>query len=104
MGLLTAIPRREDMATAPHAQLYMARAKATDPEIQGLLAGYEHRAFAREAVEDNPLMALSLLVATPAYQLAKMSGLTGSRSKPSMSQMGQGLLGIGEGLYNRFSK
>jgi hypothetical protein len=96
MGLLDGIDN------ADQVELLRRRKLATDPEMQALLAGREHRAYARETVADNPLMALSLLVATPAYQLAKLGGLTNSRSSPSMSQMGQGLLGIGEGLYQRF--
>ena len=96
MGLLDGID------SADHVELLRRRKLATDPATQALLAGREHRAYARETVQDNPLMALSLLVATPAYQLAKLGGLTNSRSAPSMSQMGQGLLGIGEGLYQRW--
>lgn len=98
MGLLDGID------TADQVELLRRRKLATDPAMQALLAGREHRAYARETVQDNPLMALSLLVATPAYQLAKLGGLTNSRSKPSLSQMGHGLLGIGEGLYNRYGK
>ena len=96
MGLL------DNIDSADHVELLRRRKLATDPATQALLAGREHRAYARETVADNPLMALSLLVATPAYQLAKLGGLTNSRSAPSLSQMGQGLLGIGEGLYQRW--
>jgi hypothetical protein len=96
MGLL------DGLHNLDHATLYNMRAKAKSKEEQDKLAGYEHRAFSREVVKENPLMALSLLVATPGYQLAKAAGLTNSRSGASMSQMGQGLLGIGEGLYQRF--
>ncbi len=96
MGLLDGID------TADQVELLRRRKLATDPGLQALLAGREHRAYARETVQDNPLMALSLLVATPAYQLAKLGGMTNSRSAPSFSQMGQGLLGIGEGLAQRF--
>ncbi len=98
MGLL------DNIDSADHVELLRRRKLATDPQMQALLAGREHRAYARETVADNPLMALSPLVATPAYQLAKLAGTTNSRSAPSMSQMGQGLLGIGEGLYNRYGK
>jgi hypothetical protein len=98
MGLLDGID------TADQVELLRRRKLATDPQMQALLAGREHRAYARETVQHDPLMALSLLVATPAYQLAKLGGMTKSRSAPSLSQMGQGLLGIGEGLYNRYGK
>lgn len=99
MGLLNPIPRREDMATAPHEQLYMARYGAKDQELQDLLAAYEHRAFAREATRDNPLMAVPIAASIPIYQLAKLFGATNARSSPSLFQAGQGLLGIGEGLF-----
>jgi hypothetical protein len=94
----------DGLAGLDQVELLRRRKLAKSRELQNALAGYEHRAYARETVQDNPLMALSLLVATPAYQLAKMGGLTNSRSAPSLSQMGQGLLGIGEGLYNRYGK
>ena len=95
MGLLDGIE------TADQVELLRRRKLAADPQLQGLLAGMEHRAYARETVQDNPLMALSLLVATPAYQLAKAAGLTNSRSAPSIEQMRQGFIGIGEGLLGR---
>lgn len=86
------------LATLDQPTLLGMRKRATTQEEQDRLAGYEHRAYARETVQQNPYMALSLLVATPAYQLAKLFGTTNSRSRPSLSQMGQGLLGIYEGL------
>ena len=101
MGLLTPIPSREDMPTADHASLYMARYGAKDKNLQDLLAAYEPRAFAREATRENPLMALPIAAGIPLYQIAKMLGLTSSRSAPSAFQAGQGLLGIGEGLFKR---
>jgi hypothetical protein len=80
-----------------HAELMALREKSP-PERQGMLAPYEHRAFAREATAENPLMALSLATAIPAYQLAKLLRLHGSRTGPSLEQMRQGYVGIGEGL------
>lgn len=65
---------------------------------QNYLAPIEHRAFAREVVRDNPLMAGSLAVATPLYEIAKLLGLKQARSKPSFRSLGQGFVGIGEGL------
>ena len=94
MGLLDGID------TLDQVELLRRRKLAQTQAEQDALAGAEHRAYSRETVADNPMMALSLLVATPAYQLAKLGGI-GSRSRPSMSQMGQGLLGIGEGLISR---
>lgn len=91
----------KDPASADWLSLLHARKQARDQSQQDMLAGYEHRAYAREAVKDQPWMALSLLAATPAYQIAKVLRTTNSRSAPSLSQMGQGLLGIGEGLATR---
>jgi hypothetical protein len=88
-------------STLDHATLYRLRREAQDRELQNLLAGYEHRAFAREATADNPLMGVPIALATPLYQGAKLLGLTDSRSAPSWSQMGQGLLGVGEGWAQR---
>ena len=90
-----------DPATLDHATLWRMRREAQDRELQNLLAGYEHRAFAREATADNPWMALPIATATPLYQFAKLLGTTDSRSPPSWGQMGQGLLGVGEGLLQR---
>lgn len=85
-----------DLAKLSHALLYSAREKAS-PEQQNRLAKYEHRAFAREAVEENPLMALPVATSIPLYQAYKV--LKGARSDASLSQIGQGLLGVGEGLF-----
>ena len=96
MGLLDGINSLDQ------TELLRRRKLATDQATQDALAAAEHRAYAREAVAADPRMAVSLLVATPAYQAAKLiPGAMNSRSKPSLSQMGQGLLGIYEGLKAR---
>jgi hypothetical protein len=81
-----------------HADLYTMRSKARTQAEQDALAAEEHRAFARESVRENPLMALSLLPAVPLYQLYKATGLSGARSRPSLNQLKSGLLGIKDGL------
>jgi len=102
------LPKPEDLARMEQWQLLGLRKQYKDQPTQDQLAGYEHRAYAREAVADNPFMAISELAATPIYQVAKLlpRKLTGlrSRSNPSWSQMGQGLLGIGEGLSDYIRK
>lgn len=66
---------------------------------QNKLAAMEHRAFASQWVQENPLVAVpSLAVATPAYAVAKQLGLMSGRSKPSLYQVGQGWAGIIDGL------
>lgn len=85
-----------------HATLYNARRGAPQAQ-QDQLAGYEHRAFAREATADNPLLALPIAAGALAYQPYKM--LMGqARSGPALSQVGQGLAGVGEGLWGAFQK
>lgn len=80
-----------------HSLLYQARERVPKGPQQDQIAGYEHRAFARELTEENPLYALSLAAAIPAYQGYKaLRG--GSRSSGSMNQVLQGYTGIGEGL------
>jgi hypothetical protein len=82
-----------------HASLYMLRERAPK-EMQGLLSPYEHQAFAREAVQENPLMALPIAAGTLAYQPYKM--LMGARSAPSLDQVTRGLTGVGQGLLGYF--
>lgn len=85
-----------DLAQIPHALLYNARTKVPK-EQQNLISPYEHRAFAREATMENPLMALPIAAAVVPYQLYK--AIDGkSRSTPSIDQVLQGFLGVGEGL------
>jgi hypothetical protein len=90
------------LAQMDHATLYQKRAKAPK-ELQGLLSNYEHRAFAREAVQENPLLALPIAAGVPAWQVYKMLVSPG-RSGVSFDQMGHGLLGVGEGLKGYFTK
>jgi len=89
------------LAEMDHATLYRMREYVRDPELQRLLAAFEHRAFSREATRENPAMALPLLFATPLYTAGKATGLIKSRTPASWDQLGQGLLGIGEGLIRR---
>lgn len=91
-----------DLSTLPHSLLYAARGYLSGKETQGKISPYEHRAFAREVVGENPLMALPVAVGIPAYQAYK--ALVGARSAPSLDQISQGLLGIGEGLLNTLRK
>ncbi len=92
----------DQLANLDHARLLSAR-NGAPKYVQNLLAPYEHRAFAREATMENPLMALPIAAGTMLYQPYKM--LMGkSRSDPSLNQIGQGLAGVGEGLWERFQQ
>lgn len=86
---------KDQLKELPHALLYQARERVPS-EQQGFISPYEHRAFAREVVQENPLMAISLLAAIPAYQGYK--AVVGARSKPSLDQVLQGYAGIGDGI------
>jgi len=75
-----------------------------DHKIQQRLAPFEHRAWAREQVADNPLTAPAYALMVPGYQLAKAAGAVfdSGQTPPTWDQMKQGLLGVGEGLARRF--
>jgi hypothetical protein len=96
------LPSDAELSKLEQWQLLGLRKQFTDPADQARLAGWEHRAYARDAAARSPLMAASAAVATPAYQVAKMlpRSLTGMRSRtdPSWEQMMQGWRGVGEGL------
>lgn len=88
-----------EMEKMSHAELYKARTNAKTPEEQKHIAPYEHRAFAREYVEENPITgAIGLAVAIPGYQAVKATGATGSRTGVDTKQMVEGYKGVGEGL------
>lgn len=83
-----------------HADLYNARSYMPRNQ-QSDISPYEHRAFAKEATRENPLLALPIAVGSLAYQPYKM--LAGkSRSGPALNQIGYGLAGVGEGLWGAF--
>lgn len=92
----------DQLANLDHSVLLSAR-NGAPKYVQNLLAPYEHRAFAREATMENPLLALPIASGAVLYQPYKAI-MGKSRSDPSLNQMGQGLLGVGEGLWERFQK
>lgn len=93
---------KDSMAGMDHASLYQMRERlGRNSSMQGDISPYEHRAFAREATKDNPLMGLPIAAATPLYQLYKMA-TSQSRSRPSIDQITQGWTGVGEGIRDRF--
>jgi hypothetical protein len=104
----------------PHSTLMEARRMLSpnDPG-QAYLGPLEHRAFARETVQDNPMAALLLSGMIPGYQGAKwmargglgplgaamgrlaVSPLGQDVSKPSLGQALGGFHGVMEGLLKR---
>ena len=90
----------ETLGKLDHASLYAAR-EYVPRDQQNRISPYEHRAFAREATAENPWMGLPIAAGTLVYQPYKV--ITGkSRSGASLDQVGQGLLGVGEGLWEAF--
>jgi len=92
-----------------HATLYNMREKARGTPKYQELAPFEHQAFAREWVGENPLVgAASLSIASPLYYLAKQPGLLGLAQRmgivgedatpSSLAQLGASYRGIGQGL------
>lgn len=95
-GLLSGAISPEQLNGMDHALLYQAR-NYVPQQYQNVLAPAEHRAFAREATSEDltnalPIAAGALLY--PAYKALVSPG----RSAPSLNQVGQGLLGVGEGI------
>ena len=70
-------------------------------QLQDMLSAYEHGAWAKETVKDNPAMFIPISVAIPAYNIYKQ--VTGSgRSNPSLKQVTEGYAGAIEGLKEAF--
>src|SRR5512139_3034063 len=92
-----------DPTKMSHYDLLTTR-KMLDPKdpIQELLAPYEHRAFAREYVQDHPWTGVpAMMTFIPGYQIYKALGLKPEATPPSLEQAGQGYKGMWEGLFNR---
>lgn len=92
-------------------ELQMLRDKhAGNQKLQQQLAPFEHRAYARESVSENPLNALKFAFMIPGYQAAKAVGALDSDSSTtpvSLDQFTQGFAGVGDGLmsnYDEFKK
>ncbi len=105
------LPKEEQLAKMTHANLYKLRDEwKDDPKAQEFISPYEHRAFAREATEENPALAPVLGLAVPGYAAAKLVGLNMGdpdsgieQTPPSVEQIKQSFTGIYEGLRKRFT-
>lgn len=96
------------MEQMPWDQLYQMRLKARDnPQLQALIAPYEHRAYAREQVAQNALTAPLWAILPAGYQAAKALHLmpSDSMSTPaSLNQLTQGMAGVWDGLRQAWKK
>ena len=100
-----------DLSKLSWDQLMDLRMQAgKDVASQSQISPFEHRAWARETVGQNPLMALPYAAMIPGYQAAKLTGLLQSNdpnnptTPASWEQMKQGFTGIGEGLLNWYRR
>lgn len=90
------IPTEEALASMSWPDLIALRKKLSSRYDQNAIAPYEHRAYARE-FSNTPMEGVQNFLSTLAYTPFK-SVVGSSRSDPSFKEMGQGLMGIYEGL------
>ena len=87
------------LPTDPYALYRMRASMAPNDPRQAQLGPLEHGAFVEEAVRENPLMALPMAAAIPAYTLGKATGLiSGTRSPASVDEMVEAYKGMIRGL------
>jgi hypothetical protein len=103
-----AMPADDKLATMSHSELLALRTQYKGNMEKNIkIAPFEHRAYAREAVQEHPALAplfAGLLI--PGYQAAKLTGVdlsvTEDPTTPSsMEQLKQGYMGVHEGLVNK---
>jgi hypothetical protein len=75
-----------DVGSMSHSDLYRLRA-LSPPEEQPSIAPLEHRAFAREWTQDNPVLGVGMPLAALGYYLAKKTGAIQSRTPADMDQV-----------------
>ena len=99
----------EQLSKMSHAEMANLRNTPNmSQETKDRYANYEHRAFAREVVQEKPAMIAALPAAIPAYYAAKKVGVvdqpTGNpednTSNASLEQVKQATIGYAEGIGN----
>lgn len=110
-GLINAarLPTPDEMEKMSWSDLYMLRIQNRgDAQAQKILAPFEHQAYAREQVSENPITAPVWAVMPAAYQAAKAVGLTGpgdDMSTPaSLDQATAGMKGVWQGVKDAWNK
>lgn len=89
----------EALASKTFGEMYQIRKTATNQEEANRYGNFEHRAYVREGVQENPANLLAMPVAIPVYAAGKATGvIKGSRSETSVEQMKQAYIGYGEGV------
>lgn len=96
--------RPEEMRRIPWLELLEMRKRAEgNQQLQDFLSSYEHGAYARETVKENPAMFVPIAIAIPAYNAYKRISGKG-RSNPSLNQVTEGYRGAAEGLVESFKQ
>lgn len=96
--LLANRPSDEQLAQMNWQELMNLRNKdRANMPYQDAIAPYEHRAYARDDVAENPMKALLYAAMIPGYQAAKAVGAIHGTA-PSIDQAKQGFIGVYEGL------
>jgi hypothetical protein len=94
------IPSDAEMEKMSFEDLWLLRNRIPrDSPDQKRVAPYEHRAFTRQTVQDQPLTApLGHMITIPGYQLYKALGMGNSRTGPSLEQAKQAYKGVWDGM------
>lgn len=72
-------------------------------DMQNYLGPYEHQAFTRGVVSEQPYGALPMMAMIPGYELKKT--ITGEgRSDPSLRSMAMGYKGVFQGLLDYLAR
>lgn len=109
-GLLSDLPTDEALSSMPWFDVYNLRIKHKgNPEMQAKIAPFEHQAYAREQVSENPFSAPVWAMMPAGYQIYKALGGGGQddmTTKPSLDQALAGMRGVrqgfGTGIRNLF--
>jgi hypothetical protein len=102
------LPSNDELAQMNWDKLYQLRtANDGNLEAQKILAPYEHQAYAREQVAENPLQAPVWALMPIGYQAYKAlggGGHDGMTTPPSMDQAMAGIKGVGQGMADAVKK
>lgn len=101
-GLLSELPDDATLNSMPWNEVYGLRLKYKgNPELQAKIAPFEHQAYAREQVSENPFTAPIWMAMPAGYQIYKALGGGGQddmTTKPSLDQALAGMRGVRQGF------
>lgn len=110
MGMVQnkALPSLDDLGKMQWHELYALRlANRGNQQAQQLIAPFEHQAYARETVADNPMQAPVWAAMPAGYQAFKLFGLgekDDMSTPPSWDQATAGMKGVWQGLGDAWRK